>query len=217
MVTAVLLDLDGTIADSRPGIIASIHHAVRSLGHEPDPSENLAWAIGPPIDEAMARVLKPYGEGRVREAVRLYRNRYGEVGLYEAAIYPGIDVALSSLAEAGAALILATSKRRAIAERILVHFGLVGHFRSIFGSEPGGALDRKSDLIAHLLALEGLNHRNVVMVGDRSHDIAGAHANGVRAIGALWGYGSREELTSAAADALAASPSDLPGLIAALS
>jgi phosphoglycolate phosphatase len=55
------------------------------------------------------------------------------------------------------------------------------------------------------------------MVGDRSHDIAGAHANGVRAIGALWGYGSREELTSAAADALAASPSDLPGLIAALS
>lgn len=168
------------------------------------------------MDEVMARVLRPYEDSRIEEAIHLYRARYGAIGLYEATVYPGVDDMLHLLAQAGIGLILATSKLRSFAEQVLVHFGLAGHFRSIYGSEPGGALDRKSDLLAHLLARERLNPQVVVMIGDRSHDVAGARANGVRAIGALWGYGSRQELISAKADALATSPGDLPGLIATL-
>jgi phosphoglycolate phosphatase len=216
LIAVALLDLDGTITDSRPGIIRSIHHAIRALGHDPKPDEDITWAIGPPLDEVMTRVLGAYGDSRVDEAIDLYRERYGEVGLYENALYPGIIAMMNALAQAGVSLVLATSKRRAFAERILEHFGLARHFRAVYGSEPGGALDQKSDLLAHLLAAEDLTPPLTVMVGDRCHDIIGAHANGLRAIGALWGYGSREELTSADADALAATPSEVPGLIVAL-
>jgi phosphoglycolate phosphatase len=216
MIAVALLDLDGTITDSRPGIIRSIYHAIRALGHDPNPDEDITWAVGPPLEEVMTRVLEPYGDSRINDAIDLYRERYGEVGLYENALYPGIDAMMNALTQAGVSLVLATSKRRAFAERILEHFGLARHFRAVYGSEPGGALDQKSDLLAHLLAAEDLTPRLAVMVGDRCHDIAGAHANGLRAIGALWGYGSREELTSAGADALAATPRDVPGLIVAL-
>lgn len=216
LIGTALLDLDGTIADTRPGIVASIRHAVRCLGHEPNPDEDLSWAIGPPVDDVMGRILGAHEDNRIGEAIRLYRDRYGATGLFEATLYPGVDDMLHGLAQAGVDLILATSKRRSFAERVLVHFGLVGHFRSIYGSEPSGALDEKSDLLAHLLAAERLNHRNVVMIGDRIHDIAAAQANGMRAIGVLWGYGSRQELVAANADSLAAHPSDVSRLIAAL-
>lgn len=216
LIGTALLDLDGTIADTRPGIIASMRHALRSLGHEPKPDEDFSWAIGPPLDEVMGDILGLYGDSRIDEAIRLYRDRYGATGLYEATIYPGIGDMLHALAQTGVDLILATSKRQSFAERVLTHFGLAGHFRSIYGSEPGGALDEKSDLLAHLLTAERLNRDAVVMIGDRVHDIAGARANGMRAIGVLWGYGSREELAAANADSLAAYPSDVPGLIAGM-
>lgn len=110
---------------------------------------------------------------------------------------------------AGARLILATSKRRVFAEQILGHTGLAPRFAAVHGSEPGGALDHKPELIAHILARHDVDPDACVMVGDRRHDIAGAQANGVRALGVLWGYGSREELEAAGADALVAAPPDL--------
>ena len=78
---------------------------------------------------------------------------------------------------------------------------------------PGGALDHKPELIADILTREGVAASEAVMVGDRRYDITGAHANGMRAIGVLWGYGSRAELEQAGADALAETPEALLGLL----
>ena len=111
---------------------------------------------------------------------------------------------------AGARLLIATSKRRRFAVRILEHLGLAAMFDGIHGSEDGGALDEKSDLIAHIMAHHALRRDHCVMVGDRRHDILGAKVNGVRSLGVLWGYGTSEELTTAGATGLIAHPADLP-------
>jgi phosphoglycolate phosphatase len=113
------------------------------------------------------------------------------------------------LAAAGATLFVATSKRTVFARPILQRLGLAGWLRNIYGTEPDGSLDDKSQLIARLLRVEGVDPRQAVMVGDRSHDIIGAHANGVSAVGVLWGYGTRAELEKAGADRLVASPAEL--------
>lgn len=206
----VLLDLDGTLVDSEPGILASFQAALRALGHAPKPSFDLSGLIGPPVEDVMRLVLETYGDDRVSEAVAAYRADYGERGLFASLPYPGIAQALGAMRDAGAGLVLATSKRTAFARRILEHIGFEGLFAAIHGSEPGGALDHKPELIAHIIERHGLAPGDCVMIGDRRYDVAGAHANGMRALGVLWGYGSRDELESAGADGLMARPEDLP-------
>ena len=104
------------------------------------------------------------------------------------------------------------SKRTIFAEQLLHHLELATFFEAIHGSEPGGTLDEKDELIRHILVLHGLAAQDCVMVGDRRFDVTGAHANAVRAVGALWGYGTRDELEGAGADELANGPEDLLGL-----
>ncbi|WP_376096502.1 HAD hydrolase-like protein [Roseomonas sp. CCTCC AB2023176] len=210
---AVLLDLDGTLIDSRPGIVESHHAAIRALGHEPDPAVDLTFAIGPPLDDVIGLVLAHYGETRSKEGADAYRTYYERRGYLGSVLYPGVREAVGALRAEGHALFVATSKRRVPAVMILEHLGLAPLLDGIYGSEPGGAIDHKPELIAHVLSREGITPGRAVMVGDRRYDIAGAHANGLRAIGALWGYGTREELEAAGADGLAASVDALPDAV----
>lgn len=206
---SVLLDLDGTLVDSQSGIQASCRAALRALGHEPAPSLDLATIIGPPIDRIMQQLLAPYNDSRVTEAVTAYREHYGSAGLLQGTVYPGIGNALDQLAGAGATLYVATSKPAATARRILTYLGLSERLTGIYGATADGSLSEKTPLIAHILEREDLDTARCVMVGDRCYDVVGAHANRVRAVGVLWGYGTREELTRAGADVLIGHPAAL--------
>jgi phosphoglycolate phosphatase len=209
---AVLLDLDGTLIDSRPGIAASCAAALRALGHTPDPSFDVTPLIGPPMPQVIGRLLQGYGDDRIEAGIAAYRAHYGEIGLHLATIYPGITDALPVLS-ARARCFVVTSKRSIYARRIVESFGLAVWFRGVYGTEPDGSVDDKAHLIAAVLHAEALDAHDTVMVGDRLHDVHGAHANGLRAIGVLWGYGTRAELEAAGADALADTPGDLSARI----
>ena len=209
---AILLDLDGTLVDSAPGILNSCRAALWALGHECPPLD-ASGLIGPPIEEIMGALLSHYDDDRVEEGVAAYRADYGERGLFGSQPYAGVRDALVVLHETGARLLIVTSKRRRFALRILEHVGLLNFFDSVYGSEDGGALDQKPELIAHVVAQRALERDLCLMVGDRRHDIAGAKANGVQSLGVLWGYGTREELLDAGANRLVECPADLPAAV----
>jgi phosphoglycolate phosphatase len=209
MARSVLLDLDGTLVDSHPGIQASCLAALRALGHEPDRSFDIRNAIGPPLEEVMQSLLRSYGDDRVGEAVSAYRKHYGESGFLGSVPYPGIEKFLEEVKRAGWRIYLATSKRATFASRILEHLEFASYFDGIHGSVPSGELDRKSELLAHILSKNGLSPSCSLMVGDRRHDISGAHAVGMRGLGVLWGYGTRDELETAGADRLVDAPANL--------
>lgn len=215
-IPTILFDLDGTLIDSQPGILSSCRAALRALGHASEPSLDLSAIIGPPMEDVMRLVLEPYGDDRIAEAVAAYRSDYGQRGLFRSPPYPGIAQALAKLWGSGAQLILATSKRRDFAQRILEHIGFDSFFTAVHGSEAGGALDHKPELIAHIIARHGLAQNRCVMIGDRRFDVAGAHANQMRALGVLWGYGTRDELEAAGADDLVAEPEYLPAAALAI-
>jgi phosphoglycolate phosphatase len=216
MTCSVLLDLDGTLVDSLPGILASCLAALRALGHEADETLDMRGAIGPPIEDIMQVLLQPYGDDRIAEAVAAYRQHYGESGFLGSVPYPGIGESLEEMKRAGLRIYLATSKRAIFAGRILDHLGLASYFDSIHGSVPGGELDHKPELLAHILARHGLSPSHSLMVGDRRYDISGAHAVGLRGLGVLWGYGTRDELEMAGADRLVDSPADLACTVLAM-
>lgn len=213
---SVLLDLDGTLIDSHPGILASCLAALRALGHEADETLDIKRVIGPPLEDMMQVLLGLYGDDRVGEAVAAYRQHYGESGFLGSVPYPGIGDSLEVMKRSGLRIYLATSKRAIFASRILDHLKLAAYFDGIHGSVPGGELDHKPELLAHVLSRHGLSPSRSVMVGDRRYDISGAHAVGMRGLGVLWGYGTRDELETAGADQLVAAPADLARTVCAL-
>ena len=143
-------------------------------------------------------------------ALLLYRERFSEIGIYENEVYAGIEATLASLADGTRRLFVATSKPRIYATRIIDHFKLGSYFEHVFGSELDGTRVDKSDLLQYAIAETSIDPTNALMIGDRSHDIVGARNNGMRALGVLYGFGSRDELLQAGAHGLCAAPDEIP-------
>lgn len=210
---AILFDLDGTLTDPRVGITRCIAHALERMGRPSPPLDDLLFAIGPPLRASLARLLGEDSRDAVERALAHYRERFADVGLFENAPYEGIAEALQALRASGATLYVATSKPLVYAERIVRHFGLDAHFAAVHGCELDGTREDKRDLLAHLLPRHGIAPGTASMVGDRGVDMAAARHHGLRALGAVWGYGSREELTAAGAHALCEAPGELPAAL----
>ncbi|WP_269581620.1 HAD family hydrolase [Roseibium sp. Sym1] len=207
--TTVLFDLDGTLTDPFDGITRSIQYALEKMGAPAVAAEELRWCIGPPLWDSFRVLLDTQDRGELDRAVAYYRERYTATGLYENTLIKGIPGLLRTLAGAGTRLHVCTSKPHTYAGKIVEHFGLLPYFGKVYGSELDGTRSAKAELIAHILSEESLGGREVVMVGDRKHDLIGANANGVAGIGVLWGYGSREELEEEHPVLIAGTPAEI--------
>jgi phosphoglycolate phosphatase len=206
MSATLFFDLDGTLTDPFEGITGSVRYALERLGAPVPEASDLAWCIGPPLADTFARLLP---DDRVPEAIDLYRERFGSVGLFENTPYPGIHETLDALRGAGFELCVASSKPHVYVRRILDRFELSPFFGAVFGSELDGTRTDKADLLRFALAETGCAPRDATMIGDRRHDIVGAIANEVGHVGVLYGYGSAEELREAGAERLAREPTEL--------
>jgi len=210
---AILFDLDGTLTDPKPGITTCIQYAMRELGHEVPHTDDLHWCIGPPLRGAFAKVLNTTDEAVIDRALALYRERFGTIGLFENTLYEEIPGTLQTLRALGYRTLVATSKASVYAERIVKHFGLAGLFDKVYGSELNGIRSDKGELIAYVMLTENLLPAEVLMIGDREHDVIGAKKNGVPCIGVVYGYGTEEELRSGGALSIAASPRQIIELV----
>lgn len=214
MRTHVLLDLDGTLSDSSPGIGRSLQHAFRACGYEPPTDDEVRTVIGPPFELTLPTLGIPRHD--LTRVVAAYRDRYEDIGLFENALYDGIAEMLAELG-ARCTLALATAKPEPTAVRIVEHFGLRHHFAVHAGAtfDIGRGRRTKAQVIAHalrMLRIPAGDH--VVMVGDRDHDVEGARANGIDCIGVAWGFGSADELTAAGASVVVDAPSDVVAAVA---
>jgi len=217
---AVLFDLDGTLTDSAAGIQRSTREALRRLnaedgGARPIPAESeLGWIVGPPLRESFAKLA---GDENADRMLEFYRERYDTIGIFENKVYDGVAAALDHLRARGDRLFVATSKRRADAQRVVAHFGLDHYFDGVYGANSDGRGAEKSTVLPAAIAGARLEAaQRIVMIGDRRYDALGARAVGIPAIGALWGYGDRAELTEAGADPIIASPREIPNAVDAV-
>jgi len=198
----ILFDLDGTLTDPAEGITKSVQYALKQFGIEEDDLEKLLPFIGPPLKESFMEFYG-FSEEKALEAVDRYREYFGPKGIFENEVYKGIPELLEELTEAGRTLILATSKPVVFAEQILEHFDLRQYFEFIGGSDIEQTRAKKSEILQYILEeCQLVDLTELVMVGDRKHDIIGAKQFGIDTVGVLYGYGSEEELTEAGADVL---------------
>ena len=193
-----LFDFDGTLADTGEGIRRSVAYALEKLGYEVPTDAVLNRFIGPPLHDSF-KALFQMDDAQADHAIQVYRERYMDIGLYEAHVYPGMAPLLRALHERGAYVAVATSKPTFMAERLAKHFGLDGCIDKI----SGVGLDRhaadKRDLLLNALP-ESADPAGVVMIGDRKFDIEAGKALGFTALGAGFGYAPEGELEAAGAD-----------------
>ena len=202
---AVLFDLDGTLLDSAPGIFDAFCHTLAQFGTEAT-QQQLRRFLGPPLHESFSRLLPP---GEVERAIGIYRRRYAEKSGPLTGVYPGVPQMLAALRAAGYTICLATSKLEPVALQLLREKGLADAFDCIGGSQGDTALDTKTAVMRRVLSRPALQNKRAVMVGDRDNDMQGAADCGLPALGALYGYGSAEELAPYAPLAMPASVEDL--------
>ena len=201
----VLFDLDGTLTESGEGIINSAVYALKKFGIEPE-MNTMTKFLGPPLKDSF-RDFYGFDDEKCEQAVKYYREYYTTKGIFENRVYDGVEECLKKLSEAGLHLAVATSKPQGFAVKILEHFHLAQYFDYIGGAELDGSRSVKADVIVHTLKNCGVNDRSqVIMAGDRHHDVLGAKALGIDCIGMLYGYGTREELSKAGAVYIAETP-----------
>jgi phosphoglycolate phosphatase len=202
---ALVFDLDGTLTDSKPGILGCLQTVLDS--RRLDGKGPLDRFIGPPVEEWTAELL-PEGSSEDRAALaREYRACYDREGWMNNSVFAGVRDTLIHLRLRGSSLFVCTSKQQHAAIRILEAFGLAELFTAIYGDKIDYDSHSKVDLLARLLREHALDTGSTWMIGDRIHDIEAAHANGIRCLAAAWGYGTSQEYDMA--DAVAATPADV--------
>ena len=211
----VLLDLDGTIIDSEPGVQEALTFAlVEGFGIHPTSAE-LEEFMGPPLSEVLPRVYGLTEPADERRFFELYCERYFHGTEYVFDVYPGMVELIRDLAEAGVMVVLATAKPQESAERILAHAGVVDRFAFVAGSASDGSRQDKADVITHAFAqieADGSTHR-IVMVGDRALDVRAAREHGVDSIAVTWGYAAPDELDTCGATHLVTDVAALRALL----
>ena len=213
-VDIVLIDLDGTISDSSPGMLTGFRKVFDRFDMEQPSDESIRRHFGPPLAVTWREVYGMTDE-QIVVGLEVYREYYHDVGMFENNLYDGIPDLIKDLHAEGVTLSTATSKPEFSASRIIEHFGLREYFTFIGAADLAGTRDDKSAVIAH--TLENLQassqSHSIVMMGDRRHDVEGAREYGIDTIGGLWGYGTAEELSAAGAIALAERPRDARDLL----
>lgn len=145
----------------------------------------------------------------IKQAISHYRTRFTEVGMFENTVYHDVPQALERIRAMGVRSFVATSKPEVFAIKILDHFNLSSHFESIHGSELDGTRSDKSELVAHILEIKGIDPATALIVGDREHDIFGGRKNKIKTAAVTYGYGSQQEITAAQPDFVFNGPLDL--------
>lgn len=194
----LLFDLDGTLTDSADGIINSIKYSRDALGlGEPDCSYFLF--VGPPLLDSYTAHFG-LSEERAKEAIKVYRERYGSIGWKENRVYDGVEDMLKGLKAKGKTLLVATSKPEKFARQILEYFNLDKYFDFIGGCDFEGKLATKEDVINYVFDAIKLEDKScAIMIGDRHYDVYGAKNADIDCIGVTYGYGGRQELEEAGA------------------
>ncbi|MBU3742742.1 MAG: HAD family hydrolase [Candidatus Kapabacteria bacterium] len=194
MANLAMFDLDGTLIDSRRGILHSLHLTLDAYGVDRVTDADLTKHIGASLWRIFEHYLHTTDKSVLDAAVAKYRHIYRDGPMFEYDIYEGVVDALQQLHRNDVRVVIATAKAHEYAREVVMTGKLATFVHHVYGSELDGRNVEKNDLIRHVLTAEGVDAGRAVMVGDRHHDIDGAVANGVSSIGVLYGYGTLDEL-----------------------
>jgi phosphoglycolate phosphatase len=205
----IFFDLDGTLTDSKLGIIRCLQYSLAKFGIEENDIEKLTRCIGPSLFFTYQQWYGLTAE-QARQGTEYYRERFEKEGIKENILYDGVLQLLETLKNLDKTIVLATAKPTVYAKQILQYHKIDSYFGGICGSNLDGTREDKGAVIEFALSkLEQVNKQQTVMIGDRKHDVIGAKKNGLASVAVAYGYGTEAELIEAAPDKIVYSVAEL--------
>lgn len=209
----IIFDLDGTIIDSSQGITGSVQHALQEFGIPVEDASTLTKFIGPPLLDSFQNYYD-FSPEKSREAVKIYRAYFDNVGVHQNVLYPGIAELIKALAEQGKKLAVATTKPEIYAVQILEELRLDSYFAYIAGSELDGSRTNKAELIHYAMHNASIQSiEDSVMIGDTRFDILAATEVGMDSIGVEYGFSRENEFITYPPTKIVASTKQLGELL----
>jgi phosphoglycolate phosphatase len=204
-VKAYLFDLDGVLTDSRAGLQVPFRAALKAIGLPNVGDLELERFLGAPLPETF-RDLKPdIPQSEIERGIKAFRAEYERSGIRKTRIYPGVPELLQAIVAHKATAWVVTLKPEVYAIQVMKLLALDRYVQGVCGAGLEET-DTKGGLIARALEQAAVGSDEAIMLGDRHHDVAGALANGVLPVGALWGYGTYDELFGAGCREFSRSP-----------
>ncbi|AQQ15727.1 5'-nucleotidase [Corynebacterium glaucum] len=191
--TTLLLDVDGTLIDSYPGIREGFVRGLDAVGH-PLPDESFIKRIpGPPMRESMAAA--GLDEADIDRALSVYSEFMSIEGWQVFTVFDGVVEAIREWKEQGLQVVTATSKSEKFARLALEEAGILPMIDFLGAADYDVDRTTKIEVIRHVL--DSVNPHNPLMVGDRKHDFAGAAEFNLPSVAVTWGYGDADEWAQA--------------------
>jgi phosphoglycolate phosphatase len=197
-----LFDCDGTLVDSAHTIVAAMTRAFADCGLAAPDAEAVRGVIGLPLRGAIAALLVNGEEWRLEPLAVAYKSAFADLARHRShaePLYPGVEAALSALAERGWLLGVATGKSRRGALATLGSHGLLDRFVTVQTADDGSGKPAP-DMVLNAMRETGVDRRRTVMIGDSIYDMAMARNADVRALGVSWGYNGVQQLRGAGAE-----------------
>jgi len=216
MIKNILFDLDGTLSDSREGIIGCFQYTVSRLSNFSYSGDEILGYVGIPLRTILGRLLATDDRGKIDSAAHIYREKFAEIGITGNTLYPGIQEMLSLLHDRSCKLFVVTMKNNIDAGKVIDYLQLSQFFTRIYGPSPEGIPDTKALLIESALCSYHLNPDETVMIGDRKEDITAGKITGTKTVGVMWGFGIRQEIEASGPDSICEAVEEIPEAIAGL-
>ncbi|MFN8282900.1 MAG: HAD hydrolase-like protein [Chitinophagales bacterium] len=211
-----IFDLDGTISNPETGILNGYKYTFNKLQMQIPPHAELRQLIGPPLRNVF-RDMYGFSEDDTNHAINTYREYYNhQGGLFENNLFDGMNHLFDTLNQQNKTLHVATFKGAAV-DIILKHFNIAQHFKHVLFYNEASNMITKEKMIEHIMEQENTMDKNeVVMIGDRKHDLLAAKAVGVKSVGVLYGFGTLEEINACEPDFIAKDVEELHEILHSL-
>lgn len=183
----IIFDLDGTIADTSPGILNSVRYTQQKLDLPEISLEAMYRHVGPPMEESYYNNFRLEGE-MLYSAVKFHKEYAMNQGYLELELYPEMDSTLNKLKQKGYLIAIATLKADATAKKIFDNLKLSDKFDIIVGTNQT-TLTSKEQVILKCISELKEAKEDVLLVGDSHYDAIGAEKVGVDFLGVLYGFG----------------------------
>ena len=215
----LVFDLDGTLVDTAPDLVAATNHALAALGLPLVPAETLRQAIGFGARRMIVDGLKHTGvtlsEPDIDRLLVRFLDYYEPNLARESRPFDGAIPVLERLRAKGARLAVCTNKRLNLAERLLKELEIDGLFAAIAGRDSFPVHKPHPDHLTGTVRMAGGDLATSLMIGDTGIDIAAARAAGIPVIGCTFGY-SEAPIDTLAPDAVISHFSELEAAASSL-
>jgi phosphoglycolate phosphatase len=190
IVKTLILDLDGTLLDSKPGILESFGEAVKAVF--PNTEFDLSRIkVGPPLRQLCQEAFPNVSEDQLQALAKAYRLHYDQKGCTRTGLFEGVRSLLQHCKTRGIALDVATNKPREVTSMILARLEISRFFRCVVSVDSTvPAFSGKAAMLKHLLSLNQLDPRQTIFAGDTEEDAHAARACGIPFVWASYGYGT---------------------------